>query len=103
MFQGTAISNYDHGKTFIDIMNEMKFDAMALGNHEFDWGLEVMQALNDKCNEWKRQEDIDYSLYGSPIESTTYKFAKCLKKRFGDDIFIKLDGFDRNYITNSYH
>ena len=62
-----------------------------------------MQALNDKCNEWKRQEDIDYSLYGSPIESTTYKFAKCLKKRFGDDIFIKLDGFDRNYITNSYH
>ena len=67
------------------------------------FGLEVMQALNDKCNEWKRQEDIDYSLYGSPIESTTYKFAKCLKKRFGDDIFIKLDGFDRNYITNSYH
>ena len=67
------------------------------------FGLEVMQALNDKCNEWKRAEDIDYSVYGSPIESTTYKFAKCLKKRFGEDIFIKLDDHDRNYITNSYH
>ena len=67
------------------------------------FGLEVMQALNDKCNQWKEAENIDYSLYGSPIESTTYKFAKCLKNRFGNDIFIKLDGFDRNYITNSYH
>ena len=67
------------------------------------FGLEVMQALNDKCNQWKEAENIDYSLYGSPIESTTYKFAKCLKNRFGNDIFIKLDEFDRNYITNSYH
>lgn len=67
------------------------------------FGLEVMQKLNDKCNQWKAAENIDYSLYGSPIESTTYKFAKCLKKRFGDDVFEKLDGFDRNYITNSYH
>ena len=67
------------------------------------FGLEVMQALNDKCNQWKEAENIDYSLYGSPIESTTYKFAQSLKNRFGDDIFIKLDGFDRNYITNSYH
>lgn len=67
------------------------------------FGLEVMQALNDRCNEWKAAENIDYSLYGSPIESTTYKFAKCLKKRFGDDVFFKLDGEDRNYITNSYH
>lgn len=67
------------------------------------FGLEVMTYLNDKCNEWKVAEDIDYSPYGTPIESTTYKFAKCLKKRFGDDIFIKLDGKDRNYITNSYH
>lgn len=67
------------------------------------FGLQVMQALNDKCAQWKAAEDIDYSLYGSPIESTTYKFAKCLKKRFGDDIFVKLDGKDRNYITNSYH
>lgn len=63
------------------------------------FGLEVMQALNDKCTQWKTAENIDYSLYGSPIESTTYKFAKCLKKRFGivDDIT------DKDYITNSYH
>lgn len=67
------------------------------------FGLQVMQFLNDKCKEWKIAEDIDYSVYGSPIESTTYKFASCLKKRFGEDIFIKLDGKDRNYITNSYH
>lgn len=67
------------------------------------FGLKVMQALNDKCNQWKQAENIDYSLYGTPIESTTYKFAKCLKSRFGSDIFEKLDGFDRNYITNSYH
>lgn len=67
------------------------------------FGLEVMQALNDKCNQWKDEENIDYSIYGSPIESGTYKFAKSLKRRFGDDIFVKLDGEDRNYITNSYH
>ena len=68
-----------------------------------DFGLKVMQYLNDKCNKWKSEEDIDYSPYGSPIENTTYKFAKCLKKKFGNDIFEKLDGKDRNYITNSYH
>lgn len=63
------------------------------------FGLEVMSKLNDKCSEWKGKENIDYSLYGSPIESTTYKFAKCLKKRFGI-----IDGItDRDYITNSYH
>lgn len=63
------------------------------------FGLEVMQALNDKCNTWKKEENIDYSLYGSPIESTTYKFAKCLKKRFG-----VIEGItDKDYITNSYH
>lgn len=63
------------------------------------FGLEVMQNLNDKCNEWKKAENIDYSLYGSPIETTTYKFAKCLKKRFGI-----IEGItDRDYITNSYH
>ena len=67
------------------------------------FGLKVMQALNDKCNQWKDEENIDYSIYGSPIESGTYKFAKSLKKRFGDDIFVKLDGKDRDYITNSYH
>ncbi len=63
------------------------------------FGLEVMQNLNDKCNEWKKAENIDYSLYGSPIETTTYKFAKCLKKRFGIIAGIT----DRDYITNSYH
>ena len=64
-----------------------------------EFGLNVMQALNDKCNQWKKEENIDYSLYGSPIESTTYKFAKCLKKRFGI-----VEGItDRDYITNSYH
>lgn len=68
-----------------------------------EFGLKVMQALNDKCNQWKQAENIDYSLYGTPLESTTYKFAKCLKSRFDNDIFEKLDGFDRNYITNSYH
>lgn len=63
------------------------------------FGLKVMQALNDKCTAWKTAEHIDYSLYGSPIESTTYKFAKCLKKRFG-----VVEGItDRDYITNSYH
>ena len=68
-----------------------------------EFGLEIMQHLNDKCTEWKEKENIGYSLYGTPIESTTYKFAKCLKERFGKDVFIKLDGKDRDYITNSYH
>src|SRR5574344_837943 len=68
-----------------------------------DLGIEVMNFLNKKCDEWKEQENIGYSLYGSPIESTTYKFAKCLKKRFGDDVFVSIDGHDRDYITNSYH
>ena len=68
-----------------------------------EFGIKVMQALNDKCNQWKAEENAGYSLYGTPIESTTYKFAKNLKRRFGDDVFEKLDGKDRNYITNSYH
>lgn len=67
------------------------------------FGLKVMQALNDKCQQWKAEENIDYSLYGTPIESTTYKFAKSLKKKFGKDVFEKMDGKDRDYITNSYH
>ena len=67
------------------------------------FGLEVMQALNDQCNKWKKEENIDYSLYGTPLENTTYKMAKKLKERFGNDIFVQLDGADRNYITNSYH
>lgn len=64
-----------------------------------EFGMKVMQYIEDKCNEWKNAENIDYSPYGSPIESTTYKFAKCLKKRFG-----VIEGItDRDYITNSYH
>ena len=64
-----------------------------------EFGLAVMQRLNDKCKEWKKEENIDYSVYGTPIESTTYKFAKALKKRFGVIKGIT----DRDYITNSYH
>ena len=64
-----------------------------------DFGIAVMQHLNDKTKEWKEAEDIDYSVYGTPIESTTYKFAKCLQQRFGTIKGIT----DRNYITNSYH
>ena len=73
------------------------------GNIGEEFGLTVMKALNDKCNQWKETENIDYSLYGTPMESGTYKFAKSLKRRFGDNIFIDMDGQDRNYITNSYH
>ena len=63
------------------------------------FALSVMQHMNDKCNEWKKAENMDYSLYGTPLESTTYKFAKCLQKRFG----IVKGITDKNYITNSYH
>lgn len=64
-----------------------------------EFALEVMQRLNDKCKQWKEAENIDYSLYGTPIESTTYKFARCLQKRFGI-----IEGVtDKDYITNSYH
>ena len=64
-----------------------------------EFGLKVMEYMNNKCKKWKEEEDIDYSVYGTPIESTTYKFAKCLKERFG----IVKGITDRNYITNSYH
>ncbi len=64
-----------------------------------EFGLKIMQHLNDATKKWKQEEDIDYSVYGTPIESTTYKFAKCLKERFGT-----VEGVtDKNYITNSYH
>ena len=63
------------------------------------FALSVMQHMNDKCNEWKKAENMDYSLYGTPLESTTYKFAKCLQKRFG----IVPGITDKNYITNRYH
>ena len=64
-----------------------------------EFALKVMQRLNDKCAEWKKAENISYSVYGTPMESTTYKFAKCLQKRFG----IIPGVTDKNYITNSYH
>ena len=63
------------------------------------FALNVMQHMNDACTKWKNQHNIDFSLYGTPLESTTYKFAKCLQKRFGLVPGIT----DRNYITNSYH
>ena len=64
-----------------------------------DFGLKVMKFLNDKCEQWNKEHNIGFGLYGSPIESTTYKFAKCLKNRFG-----VIEGItDRDYITNSYH
>ena len=64
-----------------------------------EFGLKVMRHMNDMCKKWKEEEDIDYSVYGTPIESTTYKFAKCLRERFG-----KIKGItDRDYVTNSYH
>ena len=69
------------------------------GSKGYEFGIKVMEFLNKKCNEWKAKEDIDYSPYGSPIETATYKFAKCLKERFG-----VIEGItDHNYITNSYH
>ncbi len=69
------------------------------GGEGKEFGLKVMQRLNDACKVWKEAEDIDYSVYGTPIESTTYKFAKCLRDRFGTIKGIT----DRDYITNSYH
>ena len=64
-----------------------------------EFALKVMEKLNEACNKWKKEEKIDYSVYGTPLESTTYKFSKCLQKRFG-----LIEGVtDRNYITNSYH
>ena len=63
------------------------------------FAIQVMQYMNDKCDEWKNKENIDYSIYGTPLESTTYKFAKSLQKRFG-----VIEGItDKSYITNSYH
>ena len=64
-----------------------------------EFGLEVMKKLNEYTNKWKKAENIDYSIYGTPLESTTYKFSKCLQKRFG----IIPGVTDKNYITNSYH
>ncbi|MBQ3543398.1 MAG: anaerobic ribonucleoside-triphosphate reductase [Lachnospiraceae bacterium] len=117
LWQNGAISRLNKGET-IDKLLHNGYSTISLGyaglyecvkymtgeSHTDEkvgkpFGLAVMQALNDKCKEWKEAENIDYSLYGTPIESTTYKFAKCLKKRFG-----VIEGItDKNYITNSYH
>ena len=75
------------------------FYCVSVGGKGNVFGVDVMRRLNAACNKWKEEEDIDYSVYGTPIESTTYKFAKCLRERFG-----KIKGItDRDYITNSYH
>lgn len=79
---------------------------LALNGHKLntpegeELGIKILQALNDRCAQWKAEENIDYSLYGTPLESSTYKFAKCLKKRFPKD-WDEISG--KNYITNSYH
>ena len=65
----------------------------------YDFAIKVMQKLNDQCNKWKKDENISYSLYGTPIESTTYKFANKLKARFGEVKNVT----DHDYVTNSYH
>lgn len=84
-------TKYMTGKSHMDEAEGEKF------------ALKVMDFLNNKTKEWKELENIDYSVYGTPIETTTYKFAKKLKQRFGNNVFIDLDGKDRNYVTNSYH
>ena len=117
LWQNGALARLDKGET-IDALLHNGYSTLSLGyaglyecvkymtGHSHtdngegkEFGLKVMQKLNDKCNEWKAAENIDYSVYGTPIESTTYKFAKCLKNRFGI-----IEGItDRDYITNSYH
>mgnify|MGYP002578040718 CR=1 FL=1 len=108
--QGTSIHELLHNNystlslgyaALYECVKYMTGESHTKGGKNF--GLAIMKKLNDKCAEWRMIENISYSVYGSPIESTTYKFAKCLKERFGEDIFIRLDGKDRNYITNSYH
>lgn len=116
LFRHGAIARLDKGET-IDKLLYDGYSTISLGyagayemcmymtgkSHTSEEGekftLSVMQRLNDKCNEWKAEENIDYSVYGTPLESTTYKFAKCLKERFG----VIKDVTDHNYITNSYH
>ena len=67
------------------------------------FGLQVMKFLNSRCQEWKAAEDVDYSVYSSPMESGCYRAGRSCKRRFGNDVFVKLDGHDRDYLTNSYH
>lgn len=116
LWQDGALARLEHGET-IDKLLYGGYSTISLGyaglyecvkymtgeSHTSPdarpFALSVMQRLNDKCAEWKEAENIDYSVYGTPLESTTYKFAKCLQKRFG-----VVEGItDHNYITNSYH
>ena len=117
LWQHGALARLDKGESIHDLLHD-GYSTISLGfaglyecvkymtGHSHtdngkgkEFGLEVLQKLNDKCKEWKEKENIDYSVYGTPIESTTYKFAKCLRERFG-----KIKGVtDRDYITNSYH
>ena len=102
LFDGYSTISLGYGGLY-ECVKYMTGHSQTDGAEGEKFGLEVMQHMNDACAKWKAAENIDYSLYGTPMESTTYKFAKCLKSRFGDDIFVKLDGKDRVYITNSYH
>ncbi len=116
LWQYGALARLDKGET-IDKLLYGGYSTISLGyaglyecvrymkgvshtdEHGKDFALAVMQHMNDKCAEWKAGENIDYSLYGTPLESTTYKFAKCLHRRFG-----VIEGVtDKGYITNSYH
>lgn len=72
-------------------------------NNGKEFGFEVMNKLNDYCKKWKIEDNIGWSVYGSPMESTAGKFSKAVKKEFGEDVFIKLDGHNRDYVTNSVH
>ena len=116
LWQYGALARLDKGET-IDKLLYGGYSTISLGyaglyecvrymkgvshtdEHGRDFALAVMQRMNDKCAEWKAAENIDYSLYGTPLESTTYKFAKCLQRRFG----IIPGVTDKGYITNSYH
>ena len=116
LWQYGALARLDKGET-IDKLLYGGYSTISLGyaglyecvkymkgvshtdEHGKDFAIAVMQRMNDKCAEWKAAEDIDYSLYGTPLESTTYKFAKCLQRRFG----IIPGVTDKGYITNSYH
>ena len=111
LWQHGALARLEKGESIHELLHH-GYSTISLGYVKYmtghshtdngdgkEFGLAVMQHLNDKTKEWKEAEDIDYSVYGTPIESTTYKFAKCLQQRFGVIKGIT----DRNYITNSYH
>lgn len=116
LWQDGALARLKHGET-IDKLLYNGYSTISVGiaglaecvyamldvSHTTDKGKEfaikVMKTINDACLKWKQEENIDYSAYGTPLESTTYKFAKCLQKRFGKIPHIS----DKNYITNSYH